>query len=85
MKTVQAVGNYEVSFNIAIGGYELGECVMNTVDYAGNDVDALAAEVIALDPSFPMVFERTEDDAGIVGIFCDASDTDCVVAVMYCS
>lgn len=82
MKTVQAVGQYQVSFNTSVGDYEVGEARMDTVDFAGNDIDKLAAEVIADDPEFPMIFERIED-VGLVGVFRDASDPDCVIAIMY--
>jgi hypothetical protein len=85
MKTVQAVGKYEVSFNIFISEYEVGESDMNTVDYAADDIDELAAEVIAGDPSYPMIFELTEDDNFVVGVFRDAKEPQYVVAVMYCS
>ena len=43
MKTVQAVGQYQVSFNTSVGDYEVGESRMDTVDFAGNDIDKLAA------------------------------------------
>jgi len=82
MKSVQAVGQYQVSFNTSVGDYEVGESRMDTVDFAGNDIDKLAAEVIADDLKFPIIFERIED-IGLVGVFRDVSDPDCVVAIMY--
>ena len=82
MKTIIAVGEYRVSFNTTIGDYEVGASRMDTVDFAGNNIDELAAEVIADAPEFPMIFERIED-IGLVGIFCNASDPEEIVAIMY--
>ena len=81
MKTIIAHGDYTVSFNTEIGDYEVGESSRDTVDFAGDDVDALAAEVIADDPNFPMVFERVEGSC-VVGVFRSVED-DYVVAVMF--
>lgn len=81
MKTIIAHGDYTVSFNTEIGDYEVGESSRDTVDFAGDDVDALAAEVIADDPAYPMVFERVDDD-WVVGVFRDVEE-DYVVAVMF--
>jgi hypothetical protein len=81
-KTVKAVGKYAVSFNTRFGDYEVGESGENSIDYAGNDIDALAAEAIADDPMFPMIFERVDDQRNVVGVFRDATDPESVVAVM---
>jgi hypothetical protein len=85
MKTINARGTYTVSFNIEIGDYEVGDSGMNSIDYAGDDIDQLAQEVVAGDPSFPLVFERV--DAGrIIGVFRNVEediDDVYVVAVMY--
>jgi hypothetical protein len=81
MKTIIAHGKYTVSFNTEIGDYEVGESSRDTTDFAGDYMFELAAEVIADDPSFPMVFERVEDD-WVVGVFRDVEE-DCVVAVMF--
>jgi len=82
MKTIIAHGAYTVSFNTEINYYEVGESSINSIDFAGDDIDALAAEVIADDPSFPMVFERIDED-GIVGVFLSVQDDYSVVAVMF--
>jgi hypothetical protein len=82
MKTIKATGKYAVSFNTCFGDYEVGESDMNSIDYAGDDIDVLASETIKDDPSFPMVFERVTDHRSVIGVFRDAKDLDCVVAVM---
>ena len=61
-------GKYSVSFNMSIGEYEVGEADMCSIDYAGDDIDLLAAEAIKDDPDYPMTFERIES-AQIVGVF----------------
>lgn len=81
MKTIIAHGKFTVSFNTEMGDYEVGESSHDTVDFAGNDMFELAAEVIADDPHFPMVFERVEDSC-VVGVFRSVED-DYVVAVMF--
>lgn len=73
MKTVEATGEYAVSFNTRFSDYEVGDSDMDSIDYAGDDIDALAAEVIADDPSFPLVFERVVDHPHVVGVFRDTS------------
>jgi hypothetical protein len=82
MKTIKAVGEYAVSFNTRFGDYEVGDSDMNSIDLAGDDVDALAVETIASDPSFPMTFERVHDHRNVVGVFRDASYPDDIVAIM---
>ena len=84
MKTIVAHGKYTVSFNTEIGDYEVGDSWMNTVDYAGDDMFELAAEVIADDAHFPMVFERVDGECGVVGTFRGATANwdDFIVAVM---
>ena len=81
MKTIIARGDYTVSFNTEIGDYEVGESEMNTVDFAGDNIEELAAEVIADEPNYPMVFERVDGEFGVVGVFRSVED-DWVVAVM---
>ena len=81
MKTIVAHGKYTVSFNTEVGDYEVGESSMNTVDFAGDDMFELAAEVIADDAQFPMVFERVDGEYGVVGTFRGVED-DFIVAVM---
>jgi hypothetical protein len=85
MKTQIAVGKFVVSFNTRFGEYEIGEADMNSLDYAGDDVDALAAEVIAddADPSFPLLFKAV-NEGDVIGKFIDATypDEDCPVAIM---
>lgn len=81
MKTIIAHGAYTVSFNTEMGDYEVGESSRDSVDFAGDNIKELAAEVIADDPSFPMVFERVEDD-WVVGVFRE-SEEDYIVAVMF--
>lgn len=81
MKTIIAHGAYTVSFNTEIGEYEVGESSRDSIDFAGDDIDELAAEVIADDPAYPLVFECV-DDYGVVGVFRSVED-DYVVAVMF--
>lgn len=81
MKTIIAHGNYTVSFNTSIGDFEVGETSMNTTDFAGDDINELAAEVIADDPDYPLVFERV-DEGSIIGVFRSVED-DWVCAVMF--
>ena len=80
MKTIIAHGEYTVSFNTEIGGYEVGESLRDSIDFAGDNIKELAAEVIADDPAYPMVFERV-DEGRVVGVFRDVEE-DYVVAVM---
>jgi hypothetical protein len=82
MKTIKATGTYTVSFNTCFGDYEVGDSDMHTVDLAGDDIDDLAAETIADDPSYPMIFKRVDDQRNVVGVFCAANDPENVVAVM---
>ena len=82
MKTIKATGKYAVSFNTQFGDLEVGDSGMNTIDFAGDDIDALAMETIEDDPSFPLIFERVEDYGHIIGLFKDASCPDDVYAVM---
>lgn len=82
MKTKKAVGQYAVSFNTRFGDYEVGESGMNSIDHAGDDIEALAAETIADDPSFPMTFHHVNDQRNVVGVFRDASYPDDIVAIM---
>lgn len=81
MKTIIAHGDYTVSFNTDIGGHEVGESSLDTIDFAGDDIDELAAEVIADDASYPLVFER-EECGSLVGVFRSVED-DYVIAVMF--
>lgn len=91
---------YTVSFNICFsvhvsdGHYaevEIGEDYMNSVDYIGDDLDELIAEVIASDPSYPMVFVYIEDDKNfsrsdvyesIVGLFYGKDNSEDPVALL---
>ena len=82
MKTIKAVGKYAVSFNTRFGDYEVGESGANSIDLAGDDIEALAAETIADDPSYPMIFERVDDQRNVVGVFRDADDLENIVAIM---
>lgn len=85
-KTVVATGKFVVTFNAYVGGFEVGESDMNSIDFAGDDIDALVAEVIASDPSFPMTFERiTTMSDDLIGVFKDTLYPDDVVAVMVTS
>lgn len=74
---------YVVSFN---GNYddEYGDSDTGSADWTGDDVDALAAEVIANDPNFPMMFVRNTgaDEEDILGWFVDPNDYEYKVAVM---
>ena len=75
MKTVLATGKYAVSFNCRYGDFECGESDMYTRDFAGDDIDTLAAEVIAADPNYPMVFVPF-DGENVVGTFRHINDDD---------
>jgi hypothetical protein len=83
MKTVTAFGEYVVSFNTYIGDIEVGETCMDTIDFAGEDVDALAAEVIAYDTSYPIMFDPIDDGSCVEGVFRAVDDLEYIVAVMY--
>lgn len=50
----------KVTFNSS--NYGVGDEHEETVDYLGDDVDELAAAVIASDPKFPMVFVLATED-----------------------
>lgn len=76
-------GNYVVSFNTFIDGYEVGEPSNNTVDYVGKDTALLAEEVIKGDPGYPMKFEFVERIGSVVGVFKNPDHGVC--AVMYIS
>ena len=77
---------YTVSFNGQFGFEECGDTDMHTADYEGDNVDALAAEVIADDPNYPMTFRHNEDGRpSVVGRFFSVEkdpEDECVVAVM---
>lgn len=73
---------YTVSFNGVFGDKEYGDVEMHTADHEGNDINELAAEVIADDPRFPMVFRRNKNKDGIVGSFVSTEDDEYEVAVM---
>ena len=72
---------YKVTFNDYIGDYELGETSEGSVDFTGDDIDELVKEVIASDPSFPMVFKQVEEK-DIIGLFIEEGE-DYPTAVMY--
>jgi hypothetical protein len=71
---------YAVTFNAAIGSYEMGDSDCFTLNYISDDIAALAAEVITSDPKFPMRFVHASADEvefGIVGLFVEeAEETD---------
>jgi len=79
---------YTVSFNGRFGFEECGDTDMCTADYEGDDIDELAAEVIADDPNYPMTFQHNADSGewhGVVGRFFSVEkdpEDECVVAVM---
>lgn len=93
MKTITARGRYVVSFNTEMSHcdkadctdyYELGDSSMYTTDFAGNNIDALAQEVIDNDPKYPMTFHRVEDQGCIVGLFYGSiGSIECPDAIMY--
>ena len=72
--TPKATMEYVVSFNGTYGGDPYGDEYMYSCDYQGDDVDALAEEVIAGDPNFPMTFVKNEDSGPIVGWFMSVDD-----------
>lgn len=45
---------------------EVGDSNLNTIDYAGDDIEALAQEVCADDPEHPLVFVRGKEEEEIV-------------------
>lgn len=77
-----------VSFNCGVCG-EYGDAEMNTIDYAGNDINELAAEVVADDdPNFKLEFrENGNPNERVVGTFWgdmnDKEEDRYPVAVMY--
>ena len=84
MKTKVATGKYAVSFNTRFGGngdYEVGESGEDSIDYAGDNIDALAAETIAGDPSFPLKFERVTHST-VIGVFREVEDETSIVALL---
>jgi len=72
---------FKVTFNDGdydLGGYDEGG---DTIDFVGNDLDELVAEVIADSPNFPMRFVPAEDMSGdlgpdVVGAFYEAAADD---------
>jgi hypothetical protein len=85
MKTTKAVSKYAVSFNCAFGEYICGDECVYSLDYAGDDIESLAAEVCAGDPNYPMAFVRVgEDGDDLIGFFhhIDEDPEDCHDAVM---
>ena len=76
---------YAVSFNS--DAYDLGEG--DTIDFVGNDVNELAAEVIDGEPIFPMMFVPGSTAASgkeypdAVGTFHETAAPEYVVAVMF--
>ena len=72
-------GTYIVSFNTDFNGYELGDTCMNSIDFTGDDVDALVKEVINDDPKFPMKYR---EGTNAIGEFYAADDEDYVVAIL---
>jgi hypothetical protein len=87
MKTILAHGVYTVSFNCAFNDISCGEEDRYSVDFAGDDVDALAAEVIADSPDYPMIFKRLDSENGVVvvGAFYSEDDPDYPEALMVLS
>ena len=76
-------GKYRVTFNMDIGGREIGDTRECTVDFVGDDIDALADEVITNEPGFPMSFNPVDED-NVVGWFYDVEDPEGgPVAAMY--
>lgn len=76
-RVIIPASTYAVTFNAAIGSYEMGDSDCFTHDYIGNDITALAAEVIASDPKFPMRFvpaSADEVEFGIVGLFVEKDE-----------
>lgn len=76
---------FVVSFNCD-WDQEYGDTSVHSVDHQGDDVESLAEEVCASDPSFPLTFERNPDaDSDTIGWFLSV-ETDPVdvykVAVM---
>ena len=81
-KLEKASMTYTVSFNCTFGDYECGEEDRFSEDYHGDDIDALATEVCAGDPNYPMTFKRNDDpDSAIVGMFY-GDDSECPDALM---
>jgi hypothetical protein len=86
-KVVIPPSKYYVSFNMRMNNdFEVGDSSMNTVDFIGDDIDALSAEVIADDPNYPMVFERSNVHRLVVGVFygVDEGDDDRYPTALMC-
>ena len=47
MQTIVATGKYVVSFNTCFGDDEVGESRADSIDFAGDDINTLAEEVVA--------------------------------------
>jgi hypothetical protein len=86
MKTIKAVGKYAVSFNCTFGEFSCGEEDMFSLDHAGDDIDALATEVVSSDPKYPLTFKRVGDGSDdIFGVFIDKYEDVAAVMVTYSS
>jgi hypothetical protein len=79
---------YKVTFNN--GDFGVGDEHETSIDFIGNDVAELAAEVIASDPSFPMRFIPGQHPSifdEVVGVFVEVGvdpEDESPTAVMYC-
>lgn len=86
MKTVIAKGKYAVSFNCYFDAdnYSCGEEDRYTIDFAGDDIEALAQEVINDNPDYPLFFKRfnNEDAEYIIGAFFSVDDPEYPDALM---
>ena len=74
MQTKVATGKYVVSFNTCFGDDEVGESRADSIDFAGDDINTLAEEVVASDPSFPMTFVRGAEGERVIGRFFGVGD-----------
>jgi len=82
MKVNHHNAKYIVTFNNAIENYEVGDCKETTIDFIGDDIDQLAAEVVADDPNYPLIFKKVVDECCVVGLFIAEGDTS-PTAIMY--
>lgn len=82
MKTIRATGEFAVTFNAQYGDVQVGECEEYSRDFAGDDIDALAVEVIADNPRSLVAFVRDGPmSKWIIGRFFKVGD-DQPIALM---
>lgn len=84
MKNTTPTAKFGVSFNCEVEGEEFGESDMSTLDFYGDDITALAKEVVEDSSDFPLKFIKNPNypnDSKIIGWFSSVED-DYEVGVM---